>query len=446
MKLVNKFTLWYLCITLAAMLAGIGIAYYKVKAEIDEAEISRLKVYNDLMAQTMRNGVSPDTYLRGRPAEIKILNKNEVPVNKYEVYEHTFYNSLLKHRECRLTVTSYYNINGTYYSIGSYNYITKANEILTGLASSFIWIFSILFLLTALSARFVSRIILAPFNRTLKKIQRFNVKQKQRLSLPVPNAKELKALNSFLNNMTDKALDDYRALKEFTENASHELQTPLAILRSKLELLTESYLHGKDVDTVMSLISDMQNAIEKLSRINSSLTLLAKMENNEYDDKRTISFSGLVTETLNSFSELLDMKSISLSTNIYKGIALQLHPALADILLGNLMSNAIRHNIANGKITVGLTREKFVISNTGVPPEVPTSELFHRFKKGNRRSDSIGIGLAIVKQICDLNHFTIQYDYAEGWHTIQIIFDESISTLKSATTEEVLTQRPKLLH
>ncbi|WPV70367.1 sensor histidine kinase [Chitinophaga sp. LS1] len=446
MKLVNKFTLWYLCITLAAMLAGIGIAYYKVKAEIDEAEISRLKVYNDLMAQTMRNGVSPDTYLRGRPAEIKMLNKNEVPVNKYEVYEHTFYNTLLKHRECRLTVTSYYNINGTYYSICSYNYITKANEILTGLASSFIWIFSILFLLTALSARFVSRIILAPFNRTLKKIQRFNVKQKQRLSLPVPNAKELKALNSFLNNMTDKALDDYRALKEFTENASHELQTPLAILRSKLELLTESYLHGKDVDTVMSLISDMQNAIEKLSRINSSLTLLAKMENNEYDDKRTISFSGLVTETLNSFSELLDMKSISLSSNIYKGIALQLHPALADILLGNLMSNAIRHNIANGKITVDLTREKFVISNTGVTPEVPTSELFHRFKKGNRRSDSIGIGLAIVKQICDLNHFTIQYDYAHGWHIIQIIFDESISTLKSATAGEVLTPRPKLLH
>lgn len=445
MKLVNKFTLWYLCITMAAMLAGIGIAYYKVKSEIDEAEISRLKVYNDLMAQTMRNGVSPDTYLRGRPAEIKML-KNEVPVNKYEVYEHTFYNTMLKHRECRLTVTSYYNINGTYYSICSYNYITKANEILTGLASSFIWIFSILFLLTALSARFVSRIILAPFNRTLKKIQRFNVKQKQPLSLPVPNAKELKALNNFLNNMTDKALDDYRALKEFTENASHELQTPLAILRSKLELLTESYLHGKDVDTVMSLISDMQNAIEKLSRINSSLTLLAKLENNEYDDKRTISFSGLVSETINSFSELLDMKSISLSTNIYKGIALQLHPALADILLGNMMSNAIRHNVTNGKIAVHLTREKFMISNTGLPPEVPTSELFRRFKKGNRRSDSIGIGLAIVKQICDLNHFTIQYDYAEGWHTIQIIFDESIGTLQSVTNGEVLTPHPKLLH
>lgn len=444
MKLVNKFTLWYLCISLAAMLAGIGIAYYKVKSEIDDAEISRLKVYNDLMAQSMRDGVSPDTYLRGRPAEIKILT-NEVPVNKYEVYEHTFYNTMLKHNECRLTVTSYYNINGTYYSICSYNYITKAAEILKGLASSFIWIFSILFLLTALSAGFVSRLIFAPFNRTLKKIQRFNVKQKERLSLPVPNAKELKALNSFLNNMTDKALDDYRALKEFTENASHELQTPLAILRSKLELLTESYLHGKDVDTVMSLISDMQNSIEKLSRINSSLTLLAKMENNEYDDKRSISLTGLVTETLNSFSELLDMKSISLSSNIHKGVHIQLHPALADILLGNILSNAIRHNTPQGSIDVSLTRERLVISNTGLPPEVPTAELFRRFKKGNRKSDSIGIGLAIVKQICDLNHFTIQYDYAAGWHNIQIIFDESIGTLKSVSGD-ALTPRPEIQH
>jgi signal transduction histidine kinase len=444
MKLVNKFTLWYLCITLAAMLGGIWIAYNKVKSEIDQAEISRLKVYNDLMAAQMQRGVAPDMYMRGRPAEIKMLHTTPT-LNKYDVYEHTFYNTMLQHRECRLTVTSYYNIKGIYYSISSYNYITKANEILMGLLSSFIWIFSILFILTAVTAGFVSRLILAPFNRTLKKIQRFNLKQKQRLSLPAPNAKELKELNTFLNSMTDKALDDYRALKEFTENASHELQTPLAILRSKLELLTESYLHGKDVDTVMSLISDMQNAIEKLSRINSSLTLLAKMENNEYDTKRTISLSGLLKESLNSFSELLEMKSISLSTQISQGIAIQLHPSLADILLGNLLSNAIRHNIPQGNIEVKLTKDRLVIRNTGLPPEVPTSELFRRFKKGDRKSDSIGIGLAIVKQICELNHFTILYDFAEGWHNVQIIFEESIGTTKSLP-EGGLTPLPEVQH
>jgi two-component system OmpR family sensor kinase len=441
MKLVNKFTLWYLCITLASMLVGVTIAYYKVKSGIDQAEIIRLKVYNDQMAIQLEKGKSPDLYMRGRPSEIKIL-ENEIPVNKYDVYEHSFYNTALQHKECRLTVSSYYKINGKYYSISSYNYVTKANEILMGLLNSFIWNLVILLVLAGLSARYVSRLILAPFNRTLAKIQSFNLKQKRKLQLPKANAKELETLNSFLNKMTDKALDDYRSLKEFTENASHELQTPVAILRSKLELLTESYLQGKDDATIAALINDMQNAIEKLSRINSSLTLLARLENHEYDNKQSVALSRLVTEALGSFSELLDMKSIQVQTQIADGIKLQLHPSLADILLGNLLSNAIRHNKANGAIEVTLSKDKLEIRNTGNPPEVPTSQLFKRFTKGSHSSNSIGIGLAIVKQICDLNSFYIQYHYADGWHTMQIIFGEYQVTSK-LLQDDVFTLHPE---
>lgn len=434
MKLINKFTLWYICITLTAMLVGFVIAYHKVKSGIDQAEINRLKVNNDQMAMQMRNGVSPDTYMRGRPVEITQL-QNEIPVDKYDVREYTFYNTMLQHRECRLTVTSFYNINGHYYTISSYNYITKANEILQGLLSSFIWIFAILLTLTVLSARFVSRLILAPFHQTMKKVRSFNIKDKRSLQLPKANAAELNTLNCFLSRMTDKALDDYRSLKEFTENASHELQTPLAVLRNKLELLTESYLQGKEPDSIVPLIGDMQNEIDKLSRINSSLTLLAKLENNEFGTRQPILMSQIVTDALQSFSELMDMKSIALDTHISTGVQVQLHPALTDILLGNLLSNAIRHNVQGGQISVKLNRSKLVISNTGKPPEVPTEQLFRRFKKGSRNSDSIGIGLAIVKQICDVNHFNIQYDYTEGWHIMQIIFEESTENTRPLKEE-----------
>lgn len=441
MKLVNKFTLWYLCFTLASMMVGLTVAYFKVKSGIDQAEVNRLKVYNDLMAKQIAKGDSPDVYMRGRPSEIKILN-NEIPVNKHEIFEHTFYNTQLQHRECRLTVNSFYKINGKYYSISSYNYITKANEIIKGLLNSFIWNIVLLLILSVLFARYVSKLILGPFNRTLARIQAFNLKNKRKLQLPKTNARELQTLNNFLNNMTDKALDDYRSLKEFTENASHELQTPLAILRSKLELLTESYLQGKDDATIAALISDMQNAIEKLSRINSSLTLLAKLENNEYDHTQPVAFSQLTTETLGSFSELLEMKSITIQTRIKDDITLQLHPSLADILLGNLLSNAIRHNTANGNIEVTLDQKALVIRNTGKPPLLPTSELFRRFTKGSHHSNSIGIGLAIVKQICDLNGLFIRYDYADGWHTIQIIFGETIHTSK-LLQNDVVTLHPE---
>src|SRR6202000_3201098 len=93
----------------------------------------------------------------------------------------------------------------------------------------------------------------------------------------------------FLKKMTEKAQEDYQSLKEFTENASHELQTPTAIIRGKLDLLMESDIR----DEQAVLIAEMQNALERLSRIHSSLTLLTKLENKEYEAKEAGKLSGL---------------------------------------------------------------------------------------------------------------------------------------------------------
>jgi signal transduction histidine kinase len=132
------------------------------------------------------------------------------------------------------------------------------------------------------------------------------------------------------------------------------------------------------------------------------LILLTKLENQEYESIEEINFSQLVNETLEGFEELLEMKSITLQKQIEPHISLRLHPVLASILLNNLFSNAIRHNICNGTISVTLTPKKLYIENTGKAPSMPTEELFRRFKKEN--PDSIGLGLSIVKQICEL-HF-----------------------------------------
>jgi two-component system, OmpR family, sensor kinase len=229
-------------------------------------------------------------------------------------------------------------------------------------------------------------------------------------------------LNTFLLQLTESARKDYQSLKEFTENASHELQTPTAIIRGKLDLLMESDIR----DEQAILIAEMQNALERLSRIHSSLTLLTKLENQEYRVGDPVCISNLARETLASFDELIQMKTIGLQVHIEKSVYIPLHHSLADLLLSNLISNAIRHNAApegeKGLIRVSLTREGLVIVNTGREPMVPTEELFERFKKGNTGSDSIGIGLAIVRQICDLSHFDIVYHYTGGLHMLAVSF------------------------
>jgi signal transduction histidine kinase len=285
----------------------------------------------------------------------------------------------------------------------------------------------ILLLFVAITSRQMSKQILSNFNRTLKTIQGFDLKQKNRIKLAETQTYEFKELNQFLEKMTNRALDDYRSLKEFSENASHELQTPLAIIRGKLELLLETHINEKQA----SLIEGIQNAVQKLSSINQSLVLLTKLENQEYPVKEKMDVSTFVRRSIDSFRELIEMKSISLTTEINPDIHLNLNPFVADILLTNLLGNAIRHNFMNGSIEVVLTSSGLSVKNTGDPPKVNTQELFKRFKKDKQSSESTGLGLAIVKQICDLNNFKVAYEFAKGFHVLKIDFPTNKKTSNS---------------
>jgi signal transduction histidine kinase len=417
MKLINKFTLWYLCIALTCTVVGTAITYYSIKNRIDSAALDRLKTINQLAAEAIKTGTLKDSVVQGRKIEVHELS-TALPAKPYSVTEVPSVDPATKKPESILTISSYYSINGKNYSITCYGYVSKANQILSGLEISVLWKWALIIFLIAISARLVSRLVLSPFNATVKAIGHFNLKQKEKLQLPTTNTKEFMELNSFVKAMTDKAIDDYISLKEFTENASHELQTPVAVMRNKLELLGESDL----TDEQALMIADIQNSLEKLSRINSSLVLLTRLENHEYETKEPLHFCKLINSSLASYKELIDMKSLSLSKNVAKSVYVQLHPMLGDLLLNNLISNAIRHNIPNGNIDVQLTHTSLVIKNNGMQPSVPTEELFQRFKKSDQCSKSIGIGLAIVKQICDIHHFAIQYHYSKGLHVIEIQF------------------------
>lgn len=418
MKLVDKFTLWFIGIVILVTPVSMYISYYNIKEKIYEAEVIRLKEINDKIANQLRAGKIPRHSIFDFPAgivKLKKLPKDNVAVNEYK-----FYNEQLKRNECRLDVNSFYTINGTNYKISSYNYVTKGEQIVAGMLKAVFWKMLLIILFVAISARLVSRYILLPFKQSLKTIQDFSLKQKEKIDLPHTTTAEFKELNCFLKKMADKATDDYARVKEFSENASHEVQTPLAVIQSKLELLAETCIGENQA----ALISDMQNAIEKLAKINRSLLLLTKLENQEYETSENIRFCKITREVLSSFELRLQLKNISVNTDIDKNVYLQIHPVLAEILLNNLLSNAIRYNIEDGLIEVTLSRKMLMIKNTGLPPEVPVEQLFRRFKKSNQCADSIGLGLAIVKQICIVNGLSVSYQYADGFHVLEVDFPE----------------------
>ena len=426
MKIVDRFTLWFLGVTMLIIPINSFITYQSIKGEIDRAAVERLKHVNIRAAEQLGRGEAIGEFMQG--CRIKAApSDSTMPADFFLISDRDVkHDPNMEDYDRKITVASWHVINGTSYKIISGDYVTRSEQILAGLRTSILWKLVILIGLIVLTARLASRLVLAPFYSTLKKLQHFNLRSRTKLDFKPTRTKEFNELNKFVGKMTDKAVDDYISLKEFSENASHELQTPLAIIRSKLELMSEYNIEGEQA----ILISDMQNAVDRLTKINKSLVLLARLENNEFESRELLDISRYARETVNTFCDLVTIKGLTMDYRIEEKVEVKLHTALVDILLNNLIGNAIRHNYPGGHISVELTSRRLVIANTGLEPQGPPEEMFQRFRKGAKCQSSVGIGLSIVKQICDMNSFTIEYRFETGHHIISIDFPATFTSSK----------------
>lgn len=419
MRLIDKFTIWFIVITSVVLVVGGLIVFTRVQYEIDQEAIRRIKSHIDNIAQQLSEGMSPEE-LESENVEITELDASTatIDLNVYDTM--AVYRPRMQALDRKLTVESSYKIGNKHYRIAMYDFVAEPDEIADGVKESLAWIFLILLVIVGVTNLMISRRILSPFHKTLKAIEHFSLKKDRALKLPGTQTKEFQQLNYFLQKMTGKARADYRALKEFTENASHELQTPLAIIRGKLELLLESPINEEQGNQILSAL----NSIEKLSKINHSLTLLNKLENQEFSSVEPVNVSKHVHSILDELSELIEMKSIALKTDIAENVRIVLHPSLVDILIMNLFSNAIRHNVQHGVIYISLTSRRLLVENTGHVPQISLDQAFERFKRTSENNDSVGLGLAIVKQICDVSGLKISYQYENNRHVVTVTFGD----------------------
>lgn len=420
MKLFSKIAVLYiLLIMLVLGIAGV-VTHDMVKDSVRQETDYSLRGEERIAIHAVEQG-KPIDILSNEKIAIREISM-DLPENKEGVYtdtlmEHRNYGRIENFRKLQST----HKINGRHYSFTITDVFIEQGDLLDGVVFTMTRLFLVLSLMIALFSFFISRKLLAPFQEVLNKIQKFSVRSKQELVFPETNTKEFKEFNRFLLEMTQKAKKDYVSLKEFSENASHEIQTPLAIARGKLELLMESEnLHEKD----LQLIGATENALNKLSRLGQSLALITKIENQEYTQVAPLQFSHVVNMSLDSFSELAELKNLEITKEIKGDVVLIIDESLAEILVGNLLKNAILHNIEDGFIHVSLNSDRLLIKNSGNDPKMPTDRLLERFRKSNQSSGSLGLGLSIVKQICDLNGLGLSYTYEAEVHTVVVLFEK----------------------
>ncbi|SHF92112.1 Signal transduction histidine kinase [Fodinibius roseus] len=420
MKLINKFILIYLVVTVIVLGIAGYISFFVIKGELDNELKWRFMDRIDRVTYLLDEGKNfKSKKLKGSGDRNLIIQQLPQKVAPETVIKDTMvWHDRLQQMEPNLKVSAYRTVEDTSYFISTYGALVETDDITEAVVQILLWILG-LQVIGAIGVGFiVSGRLFKPFRETLARIKRFNIQDKEPILARETNVEEFNDLNRFVEEMTRKAVKDYKNLKEFAENASHELQTPLSITKGKLELLTETDLTPEQYQYVEA----SQRSIKKLSRLSESLALLTKIENHEFTNKDEVNVTNLIRESTQAFEEFIKLNGLQVETDLEEDVFLQIHPVLADIMWTNLFQNAIKHNIEDGRIRIRLTKDSLEISNTGKPLDMDTDLLFKRFKKADHGVDSIGLGLSIIEQIVDQNNYAISYDYEDGWHTINVKF------------------------
>ncbi|HJS01175.1 MAG TPA: HAMP domain-containing sensor histidine kinase, partial [Flavobacterium sp.] len=212
--------------------------------------------------------------------------------------------------------------------------------------------------------------------------------------------------------------------KDFIGNASHELQTPLAIVTNKIELLLEN----EDLKEEQALnIVEIYQIIQRLIRVNKSLLLLSKIDNKQFFDNQNLSVNTIVHQSISELDEFISFKNIDVEVVENTEEFLQIDAVLANVIIGNLIKNAIFHNVENGKIKIEISNSELIVSNTGKLQALEERELFTRFQKSNSEASGTGLGLAIVKAITELYDYAIAYTFKNQMHCFEIKFTQNNS-------------------
>lgn len=257
--------------------------------------------------------------------------------------------------------------------------------------------------------------------RFIKQIKKGNYESEESEIIKKYDFVNISEIQIELSQLVGQIQADYNEQKRYVENVNHELMTPIAIIRGKLELLIQS----KNIEkSDFKLISDIMLKLDRLTRVNQSLVLLSKIDYNHYQEKTRISFNKILDETLNLFEDQIRIDQLIIRKDMKEDIGFKMNENLAYLLIKNIIKNAVIHNVEKGYIRITKSKEGngLIVVNSGEVTNHTTERLFERFQVGGNYGDSIGLGLSIMARICEASGIKLTYERKEGEHRVEIKF------------------------
>jgi len=418
LKLLTKSTYYFLPLSILAMIASGALLYFTIKRviykQIDDSLITEKEIIQDQIEHT---DTIPDFEAAfGHLIEVKLLNysvRNFQSIKDTDIYDIRL-NSFLTYRYIFFSGNTNEKKG---YIITITRVLNEKQELLEDIGLYMFFLFFSLLIISFLINYLIAIRLWRPFYISVERAGKFDVQSDKSLDLPYTNVNEFRQLNSVFDQMTRKMRDDYLNLKEFSENAAHEIQTPLAVIRSKTDLLMQQRKLNKES---ISLIKSINEATTRLFKLNQGLLLISKIDNQSFHEKKLISLKEIIEKSLDNYKEIMQLKNIKIEKEVLDEALVEMNEVLADVLISNLLSNAVRFNIDNGFIKCHVDDRFLIFTNSGLPMTIDPELLFMRFQKGSDNPQSVGLGLSIVKKIADSYGMQITYTCQNTIHEIKL--------------------------
>lgn len=427
MKLLS-YTYRKLALLLFLLMAVWGVLfYYAIIDEVVDETDDTLENYGEIL---MESALHDPSILETEGSLMSFYKFTPISEEEGRHYRQVFYDATVyieledEDEPVRVMCTAFRMPDGQYYELKLMISILERDD----MVEAMLWYLGALFLLflicTSIGIQLVLKGVFRPLHRLLDWLHCIQPgKEVPPLDNPT-KIREFRQLSDAALDMGNRSYKAYEEQKQFIENASHELQTPLAIVRGKVELLAES--EGM-TEQQMEQLDEIYATLGHAVKLNKSLLLLSRIENGQYTEMEDVSVDEILDELLPDLMDIYEHKQVRLiRKREEQPFIIRCNHSLAQILVSNLVKNSLLHNREEGELQVLTTPTSLVIKNTGDVP-LDGEKLFRRFYHGmDGKKDSTGLGLAIARSIALSSSLKLTYEWQDGMHTFRLVKESKI--------------------
>lgn len=421
MRLTTKIISVTTIVLFIVILLWSALFYFRIINEINDETDDALDLYSEqLITKALAQKQMPaSTNASNNTYSFTKITREEAKAHAHVLYydKMLYIPDKLETEPARILETVFEDATGEYYLLRVYTPTIEKADLKKSILLSVVILFGGLVLFLILTNWLIVRGFLKPLDKLMKWLDNYSI-EKEPVKLELHSStKEFKKLYEAIHKSTTRSSQFFKTQKEFIDNASHEMQTPIAICKNRLEILAQE----EDLtEKQLTEIAKIQNTLGEMIKLNKALLLLSKIENGQFQQKAQITFNPAIVAQTEDLAQLYESKKLIVTIEQKGDFTLIIDEVLANTITGNLLRNAFIHSNQNGSIHIMITPHFIDISNSSLSGDLSDKNIFNRFVKGDGNKQSIGLGLSIVKAICTLYNLKIDYFYKNNNHHFKL--------------------------